>query len=503
MKKNPALYEIHTYLWLYELSLKSGARINIGNVPSAEWDRLKRRGFGYVWLMGVWKRSRAGFEIFRTEAPEYKSFTSDIDSVLPDWEDKDLVGSPFSVAGYEPDPAIGTWEDLERARDELHKRDMGLILDFVPNHTAPDHPWVINHPEYYFRARREDFEKHPGVYSRLQHGDTIIHIARGRDPHFAPWTDTVQLNYFHPETRRALTDELKRIAEHCDGFRCDMAMLVLNEVFLNTWGWIRKDPSQPIPEEEFWTEARKAVPGILLMAEAYWDTEWALQQSGFDYVYDKKLYDRIVSFSPGDIYLHLKAEMSFQKGLVRFLENHDEKRSIEVFGKQRLEAAAVLFSTLPGIRLYYQGQIEGNRIKIPVQLRRIMREKTDREVEVFYERLLSIINHDIFHNGQWRLREVYPMNDGSCGNLIAYTWALDRQIKLIVVNMSPSVSQGRIPLIELVSSDDEYVLTDEMHGISYIRNGADMENPGLIVILNSFKSHIFNISLSDNPDTDH
>lgn len=496
------LYEINTRVWLRGFD-REGRKANLDDVPISCWESLAQKGMDYVWLMGVWKRSRAGFKIFRGEAQEYESFISDIASVLPDWEDGDLVGSPFSVAGYEPDPAIGTWEDLDRARDELHKRDMGLILDFVPNHTAPDHPWVFSHPEYYFRGSREDFEIHPGVYSRLQEGDATIYAARGRDPHFTPWTDTVQLNYFNTETRRALTDELKKISEHCDGFRCDMAMLVLNEVFFSTWGWMRKDPAQPLPEEEFWTQVRQAVPGTLLMAEAYWDTEWALQQSGFDYVYDKKLYDRIVSFSPGDIYLHLKAEMSFQKGLVRFLEKHDEIRSIEVVGRQRLEAAAVLFSTLPGIRLYYQGQIEGNRIKMPVQLRRIMREKTDREVKIFYERLLSIMSQDIFHSGQWRLWEAYPMNDGSCGNLIAYTWTLGRQIKLIVVNMSPAVSQGRIPLNGVVSGNDEYVLTDEMHGISYVRNGADMENPGLIVILNSFKSHIFDISLSVNSDADH
>lgn len=495
MKENPALYEINTYMWLYELSQQSGKSINLGNVPAAEWDRLKQLGFDYVWLMGIWKRSGAGIRIFR-DSDEYDSFTSYINSISHGWTSEDLVGSPYSVAAYEPDPFIGTWGNVDTAMEELHKRDIGLILDFVPNHIAPDHSWVFEHPEYLIGGSIEEFQEHPGVFSQIQAGDRTIFAARGRDPYFPPWTDVVQLNHFNPETRQALIDELKKIAVHCDGFRCDMAMLVLNDVFQKTWGWMMKSPSQALPEQEFWVQARQAVPQSLLMAEAYWDTEWTLQQMGFDYVYDKKLYDSIASFSSGRIYIYLKADMSYQKRLVRFLENHDEKRSAEAFGKERLEAVAALFSTLPGMRLYHQGQIEGKKIKIPVQLRRIIREEADKEVTVFYERLLSITKQAVFHSGQWRLWEVYPLNDGSCGNLIAFTWKLDNQIKLVVVNMYHGVSQGRIPLREMVSADTEYVLTDELHGVTYVRDGKNMENHGLIVILNSFKAHIFNISPS-------
>jgi glycosidase len=495
MRENPALYEINTYVWLYELSQQYGEPVTIGNVPAAEWDRFKALGCDYIWLMGIWKRSMSGFRIFQDEAEEYIPFISYINSIFPGWKEEDLVGSPYSVAAYEPDPFIGKWEDVDKAMEELHKRDMGLILDFVPNHTAPDHPWVFEHPDYYFQGNSEEFEKHPGVFSLIKDGERIIYAARGKDPYFPSWSDTVQLNHFNRETRKALINEVKKIAEHCDGIRCDMAMLVLNDIFQNTWGWMRKLSSQALPEEEFWVKVRQAIPGSLLMAETYWDTEWTLQQMGFDYVYDKKLYDRIASFSSGDIYLHLKADMNFQKRLIRFLENHDEKRSAEVFGKERLETVATLFSTLPGMRLYHQGQIEGKKLKISVQLRRITHEAADKEVKAFYERLLSITKQDVFHNGKWRLWEVYPLSDGSSGNLIAYTWVLGHQIKIVVINMSPSVSQGRIPLRDMVRSDSEYILTDELHGITYIRNGKDMENPGLIVILDSFKSHIFDIAL--------
>jgi hypothetical protein len=496
MKDNPSLYEINTYVWLYELSQRLGEPVTLGKVPEAEWDRIKELGFNYVWLMGIWKRSPAGINIFRKEKSEYRPFVSYINYLLPGWTNDDHVGSPYSIAAYEPDPFIGTWADVDSARDELHKRDIGLILDFVPNHTAPDHPWVFEHPDYYFRGTSDDFKNNPGVYSRIQSGSNIMYVARGKDPSFAPWSDTVQLNYFNPATRLALINELVKISAHCDGFRCDMAMLVLNNIFQHTWKWMIKDSSRTLPEQEFWAQARQALPGSLLMAEAYWDTEWTLQQLGFDYVYDKILYDRITSFSPEDIYLHLKADTGFQKKLTRFLENHDEKRSAEVIPVHKLEAAAALFSSLPGMKLYHQGQLEGNKIKIPVQLRRITHEDNNEQIKTFYERLLSITQQDVFRNGQWRLWEIFPMSDASCANMIAYTWKLDNHLKLVVVNLRQTVSQGRVSLGDMVSTNEEYILTDELHNTSYERNGNDLSNPGLIVILDSFKAHIFDISLS-------
>ncbi len=497
MRENPALYEIHTYVWLYELSEQFGHRVTLGNVPAAEWDRFAELGFDYVWLMGIWKRSQTGIRMFRDETEEYTPFASFIDCILPGWESDDLVGSPFSVAAYEPDSFIGTWEDVDIARGELHKRNIGLILDFVPNNTAPDHPWVLKNPEYYLEGNPADVKKRPDLFSLIKDGGRTRYLARGWDPFFLPWPDTLQLNHFNPDTRQALLDELKKIAVHCDGFRCDMSMLVINKIFQNTWGWMSESSLQELPEHEFWVMVREAVPDSLLMAAAYWDTEWTLQRMGFDYVYDKKLYDYTVSSDVGDIYLHMKSDLDFQKKVVHFIENHNEERAAEVFGKERLEAAAVLFSTLPGMRLYHMGQIEGEKVKFPVQMRRVMPEEADEETMGFYKRLLSIIKNDIFHTGQWRLWEVFPMNDGSCGNLIAFTWRLESQIKLVVVNMSHSVSQGRIPLRDIVSSDANYILTDDLHGLAYPRDGKNMEDPGLIIILDSYKSHIFDFSVSE------
>ncbi len=490
MTGNPNLYEINTAAWLYELSEKHGARITIGQVPASEWDRLKESGFHFVWLMGVWKRCRSDRKYFLAD-PRNISLCN---TILPGWTEDDIIGSPYAIECYEPDPFIGGWEDIDKVRRELHVRGIQLILDFIPNHTGLEHPWVKTHPDYYIQVSAKEFEKNPADFFPVSHNGKTLYLANGRDPYFPPWSDTLQLNYFNPQTRQAMIDEIMKMARHCDGFRCDMAMLVLNDIFQKTWGWTREGDHSDAPREELWTWVRHAVPGSLLIAESYWDTEWELQQLGFDYTYDKRLYDRMVSPSALDIFLHLNADISFQKKLTRFIENHDERRSSEIFSRERLEAPAALFSTLPGMKLYYQGQMEGKRIRIPVQMRRVMHEEADWETSRLYEKLLSINRQNIFREGEWQLREVFPLTDNGAHHLIAYTWKDGHGIKLVVVNMSPATASGRIPLHDLAAGDRHYKLLDELNDLIYLRNGNDMKYPGLIVILGPFRAQIFDIS---------
>ncbi|MBI5074398.1 MAG: alpha-amylase [Nitrospirae bacterium] len=483
------LYEINAAAWLHELSVQYGASLSAGEVPVHEWDKIAYRGFHYVWFMGIWKRSQAGKTYFR-EAEEYRSLYN---AVLPGWTEKDIIGSPYSIAAYEPDPLIGTWEDIDRVRAELRKRGIGLILDFVPNHTGPDHPWVMDHPDYYIQGTEDDFRRAPAAFFSIQNDNKVFYIARGRDPYFAPWPDTAQLNYFNTEMRAALISELKNIAGHCDGVRCDMAMLILNEIFSKTWEQIGHNWVHKPDRKEFWTEVRDELPETLLMAEAYWDKEWTLQQLGFDYTYDKRLYDRIVSFSAPDIYLHLKADISFQNKMTRFIENHDEPRSADIFGGDRLMTATILFSTLPGMKLYQQGQLEGKKIKLPVQLRRVKTEEPDEDVRCFYEKLLAITKQSVFHDGEWQLKEVFPFADESFQNLIAFTWKSSLQTILVVVNLGWNLSQGRIPLKDELAEEGNYLLIDGLNNQKYMRSGVDMATVGLHVILDGYKAHIFDL----------
>ena len=498
-KENPCLYEVNTAAWLSELSRMHGKRFTIGSVPDNEWDGLSELGFDYVWLMGIWKRSKEGIRIFR-QTPEWPPFRQYLDTVFPGWNEHDFIGSPYSIASYEPDPLIGTWDDIQKARAALHKRNMGLVLDFVPNHVAPDHPWISEHPDYFFITNRSAREQDPSLYSKIMMGGKIQYIARGRDPNFPPWSDTAQLNYFNPAMREAMVSELSKIAGYSDGLRCDMAMLVLGDIFDRDWrdlagstGARGKVSIQKMPGVEFWEQARTAVPGKVLMAEAYWNTESRLLELGFDYVYDKTLYDRLRNSSAHDIKLHLCADAAYQKKLVRFIENHDEPRSLEAFGPNKFRAAATLFSTLPGMKLYHNGQLEGRKIKLPVQLGRGPDEKPDRATRTFYGRLLSIISQDVFHDGQWKLEDAFPFADDSYQNLVAYTWKSANHLKLVAINLGDGLSQGRVLLKDEFDNDADYIFADELNGQNYRRRGSDLINTGLHVILEGYQSQIFEI----------
>ncbi len=495
MNAHPRLLEINTALWLYELSQHYGRKLALGQVPPEQWDRITHPGFDYVWLMGVWKRSRAGYDIFREE-PDYPPFQAHLDSVLPDGTDEDIIYSPYSIASYEPDPIVGTWNDIDKAREELRKRGVGLILDFVPNHTSPDHPWVYDKPDFYFMGTEADFASNPELYSRVSVEAGTLYIMRGKDPYFAPWSDTAQLNYFNPELRISLISELKKIARHCDGVRCDMAMLVLNDIFRNGWEWALKDESIDDQKQEFWADVRKSIPDLLLIAEAYWDTEWRLQQLGFDYVYDKRLYDRLRNSQAAEVAMHLSADLAYQSKLVRFIENHDEPRSASVFDTGRLHASAILFSTLPGMKLSHQGQMEGKEIQIPVQLRRAPEETVNKTTMSLYEKLLKITSHNAFSTGTWKLMEVLQDGNRSHSELIAYTWKLKNTIKLIVVNFGPGHSEGRIPLHSILTPDFNYTIHDELNDQENTQDGAELAISGLHVILEGYHAHIFNITIS-------
>jgi glycosidase len=488
-RENPELFEINTAAWLYSLSRKLGKPVRLGEIPSVEWDRLKSAGMDFVWLMGVWSRSQMGRNVSLTDPGFHKVF----DNITPGWTPEDVIGSSYSISAYEPDPLVGTWDDIDFTRKELHQRGMGLILDFIPNHTGIDHHWITQHPDYYVLVQKEDYEKDPAAYFPISHDGRILYIAHGRDPNFPSWTDTAQLNYFNPQTREAVIQIIEKISQHCDGIRCDMAMLVLNEVLQRVWGWANKYPAHALPAEEFWKQAIQRVPNLVYIAEAYWDTEWTLQQLGFDFVYDKRLYDRLRSGHPHDVYLHLKADMDYQKKLARFIENHDELRSVVAFGRGKVKAAATLFSTVPGMKLYFQGQREGRQIRLPVQIRRTRLEPADQELKSFYEKLWATVNREVFHSGVWQLREIFPDTDGTAENLVGYTWKLEKQIFLVVVNLNQHPARGIICLADDVLESKDYFFTDMFNRVRTVQPGKVLAYPGFYLNMDGYQARILEI----------
>ncbi|HJR60805.1 MAG TPA: alpha-amylase family glycosyl hydrolase [Vicinamibacterales bacterium] len=478
-RPHPHLLEISAWPWLARLSAQAGRTITLANVPEAVWDGISAQGFDQVYLMGVWERSALGRELARTD----KDLRGEYDRVLPGWTDEDVPGSPYCISAYVPDARMGGWAGLDATRAALHARRMELIVDFVPNHTGFDHAWVRSHPDRYVLGDEGDIQAAPEDFRRV--GGAIV--ACGRDPYFAPWRDVAQLNYFNPDTRAGMTGVLREIASHADGVRCDMAMLVLNDVFERTWRRVLRD-RWPMPADEFWPGATAAVPTLTFLAEVYWDLEWTLQQQGFDFTYDKRLLDRLHGSSAHDVRGHLQAEGPFRDRLARFLENHDEARSAAQL-PHRLSAAATMLATLPGMRFYFDGQMDGARLRAPVQLGRWPEEPASPQVRDMYGRLLKASDDDLFHAGDWQLLGVQPAGDGTSSDLIAWQWLLGDRLAVGVANLGAGSAQGHVQLPHLPPGD-AWDFEDQLTSSRHRWDRQSIDARGLYVRLDPGAAHL-------------
>ncbi len=328
---------------------------------------------------------------------------------MPGWRDEDIAGSPYAIAAYDVAAEFGGDAALAELRARLAKRGIRVLLDFVPNHVALDHPWVDT-----------DYVMHEGK--------AVVH---GKDPYFPGWTDTAQLEYRRAGTRAAMRDVLLSIAERCDGVRCDMAMLVL--------------PHVPCEEAaaDFWGEAIRAVraahPGFIVLAEAYWGLEGRLCELGFDFAYDKELYDRLVHDRPYDVAPHVYGVDNARR--VHFLENHDEPRAAAL-PLDLHRAALVLALSLPGMPLVHHGERDGARRFARIQLRRRAEEPVDRDVRAMYDAVLAAVVASSVGQGEARLvpaRAAWDDNP-TAGCFVIVRWAHD----LVVVNLAAHRAQCRV-----------------------------------------------------------
>ncbi|MCU7496455.1 MAG: glycosidase [Ignavibacteria bacterium] len=486
---NPKLYEINTRVWIKKFGRPEG-KAPLENIPGEVWNNLSAKGMNIVWLMGIWKTcpsvvSRCCFEDF---------LVRNYDKALRNWKEEDVIGSPYALDDYIVNPELGSEEDLLKLRKELNKMGLKLFLDFIPNHFSADSHLLDTNPEIFLQADEDIYGRDSHTYFKPEGKNAIF--AHGRDPFFPAWEDTVQVNYFSSQAVEFMTGRLLKIAGMCDGVRCDMAMLPLENVFFNTWRGTLSKMGHEKPERKFWKYAIEKVkekyPDFIFMAEAYWDLEWELQQLGFDYTYDKRLTDRILSGNVPEIKLHLKAESDFQKKSVRFIENHDEERAYAAMGKHKSQAAAIIIGTIQGMRFYFDGQFEGRRIKLPVQLGR---ESTERTVECmveFYSKLLEITGAEVFQQGEWKLLDVLPAwsDNDTYKNILAWQWTMSEEKRLVVINFSEFHSQCRIKL-DVRGYEDHFEITDLLHDAGYWRSTEEVFHTGLFIDLNSWQSHIF------------
>ncbi len=363
--------------------------------------------------------------------------------------------SGTTIPSYTVNEVLGGEEELVAFRNKLHSYGIKLMLDFVPNHLALDNEWLPEHPEFFVPVSKAEQNHDPESCFEYAQGK---YLAYGKDPYFDPWTDTLQLNYARKETQEMMTENLFRISALCDAVRCDMAMLMLKNVFNITWSNLGG-----AMKEEFWHSAITAVkslhPDFLFLAESYWNKEWDLQQQGFDFTYDKPFYDYISSSPVNAEKLagHMQAQWEYQKRLCRFIENHDEPRAAEKIGLNNKAAALVLLAA-PGMHLVHQDQMDGFRLKIPVQLLRQAPEPDNIDLSVLYKKLFVLQKQKVFQEGQIERLELNAANNSQCFGFHRFT---DDEHAFVLANFSATgiAIEFRHPSIEHIAIDRLDVLS--------------------------------------------
>ena len=414
------------------------------------------------------------------------------DRALPGWREADVAGSPYAIADYQVPPALGGEAGLAEFRRQLRAQGLKLLLDFVPNHLGLDHAWVRERPELFVQSSEEA----AGTFAQ-QVGGRVHWLALGKDPYFPPWTDTVQLDYRRSTTRAAMTELLESIAARCDGVRCDMAMLALSEVFARTWA--RFPIAAAPPDAEFWASAiaaiKQANPAFLFLAEAYWGLEPELQRLGFDYTYDKVLYDRLVARDAMGVQCHLRGLPAERLAAgAHFLENHDEPRVASILSPAEHRAAALCILGLPGMRFLHDGQLGGARVKTPVQLARCMAEEAQADIQNLYQQLLTTLPGTAVGQGRGTLcppRAAWAGNT-TAANFVVVQWQTRApELDLVVVNLASHRSQCYAPLAVEQLAAHNWLMKDLLGQESYHRAGDDLQSQGLYLDIPAHGAQLF------------
>ena len=511
---HPLVFEINTRCWLRDLAARHSQAILLSNAPEAEFELWLRRGFTHIWLMGVWTTGPRSRDVFLSHPDTPPRFAAELEAA------GGVPGSPYAIAAYEVPAALGGEDGLRQFRERLHRRGLKLLLDFVPNHVGLDHPWLSERPEFFVQSP----EAGSGTFLQ-QTRDGPRWIAHGKDPYFPPWADTAQLDFRSGATRAAVIDVLRSVAARCDGVRCDMAMLLLGDVFARNWEQL--PCPAPTTALEFWSEAITAVrrPDFLFLAEAYWDLEERLQSLGFDFTYDKRVTDFIIERRPRELQRHLLVKGdAFVRRCAHFLENHDEPRIASRLSLEEHRAAALLTLGLPGMRLVHEGQLEGARLRAPIELARRVEEPVDPGIAAMYDRFLAALPATAVGFGRGHIVKPFPVPCGGGAALagahhwltpadtrqetdthqdVVIVWWLGQEpaFDLVAVNLSENVSTCWLEFPMAKLAEHEWEFRDFLGNERFTVAGAELR-VGLLLQLRPHAAHLFHVNpIANHPET--
>jgi len=379
---------------IYEVNVRQYTPEGTFNAFATHLERLKDMGVDILWLMPIQpigKEKRKG-----------------------------PLGSYYSVRDYRGiNPEFGTKEDFQALVDKAHSLNMYVIIDWVPNHTAWDHKWISENPDYYVK-------------------DSTGQITMAHD-----WADVAQLNYDNKEMRKDMISEMKYWVENfgIDGFRQDHA-------------------GHEIPLD-FWQDATEELNAL---KDLFWLAEWNTPEMHFAFhaTYAWELHHLTSAVAKGeknalDIQENIKKDLHrFGKYAFRmtFTSNHDENSwqgtVFERYG-EGYKAMAVLMATIKGIPLIYSGQEAGLDKRLEFFEKDTI-DWSELSLEKFYTQLLDLRkNNEALWTGRYGGQAEFV--DTGNEQVIAYKRAKNGNQVMVVINLS----QTRQPV---TIEDDDFVFED-------------------------------------------
>ncbi|MHB9105514.1 MAG: alpha-amylase family glycosyl hydrolase [Armatimonadota bacterium] len=545
----------NTYVWLDQLSKQYGRHIHrLDQIPDEELDRLARRGFTGLWLIGLWERSPASARIKQMMG------------------NPDAVASAYSVSSYDPAQDLGGEEALETLRARAWERGLRLASDMVPNHVGIDSPWVINHPDWFvqlpyspfpaytFNGPNLSWDERVGIfiedhyYDRSDaavvfmrvdyHAGEARFIYHGNDGTNMPWNDTAQLNYLIPAVREAVIQTILHVARNFPIIRFDAAMTLAKKHYQRLWfpepgsggaipsraehGMTWRQFNEVFPVE-FWREVVDRVaqeaPDTLLLAEAFWLMEgYFVRTLGMHRVYNSAFMNMLRDEENGNYRSVMKNTLEFDpevlKRFVNFMNNPDERTAVEQFGKgDKYFGICVLMSTLPGLPMFGHGQIEGYEEKYGMEYRRAYRdeqvdgylvERHEREIfPLLYRRQIfsGVSNFQLydFYAPEGHVNEdvfAYSNRAGEARGLVLYHnkfadcrgWIRISAASLVKGADGEKTLQQRSlgEGLGLSGDADCYVIyRDSIRNMEFIRNSRELCERGLLAELGAYQYYVF------------
>jgi len=382
---------------IYEVNIRQYTPEGSINAFIPHVDRLKTMGVDILWIMPV---QPIGIK-----------------------NRKEPLGSYYSIKDYTAiNPNFGTLEDFKKLVKTAHENEMIVLLDWVANHTAYDHHWAEEHPEFY----------------------NLDSLGQLQSP-VADWTDVADLNYENKDLHQAMIKEMKWwITEaDIDGFRCDMAGMVPNK---------------------FWKkviDSLEATKDVFMLAE--WE-EPKIHDAGFDMSYGWEFHHMLNKIANGkanadSIVAYINRDTKkYDSTAFRmyFTTNHDENSwAGTVFERlgDAYEALAVLTFTVPGMPLIYSGQEAGLNKRLAFFDKDTI-DWSNLEYEDFYSHLLMLKkNNPALWNGAFGgdFKEINSIQNSS--ELLAFSRKKDDNEVIVILNLSDSIQNLKV--------DDEY------HGKTY------------------------------------